>query len=253
MAPEAIAGVIAPGEQYLVDVYSLGIVAYEMLTGHVPFDHAQVTRLLLMHLQEPTPDPRVERPDTPQPLAHLVREMLAKDPKARPQRMEEIAWRLRRLSADRWARPAPPLSAVVAEDNPATAAILAAFISAEAPDAEVHIASDGVSALRMVRSRPPDVLVVDLHLPAMNGIELCFQLAVARESEWCPVLCTSAHATTMELEALHRLPFVRFAPKGEPLTARLSAFVSAAQRRATRRLGQRHEPCTGKGGGGARS
>jgi eukaryotic-like serine/threonine-protein kinase len=242
MAPEAINGGVAPGEQYLVDVYSLGIVAYEMLTGHVPYDDTQPMRVLLMHLHQPVPDPREARPDTPPALAELVGEMLAKDPQARPQGMDEVAWRSRRVAVDHPSSLAAPFSAIVAEDNPATAVILASLISAQSPDAEVRVAGDGVSALHMVRSRAPDLLVTDLHLPAMSGVELCVELAAWPASESFPVLCTSACASASELRALQSLRFVRFVPKGEPLTTKLPALLRAVQRRAMRRVERRHEP-----------
>jgi CheY-like chemotaxis protein len=168
--------------------------------------------------------------------------MLAKDPHARPQSMDEVAWRSRRVAVDPAAHPGAPFSAVVAEDNPATAVILAALISAQSPDAEVRVAGDGVSALHMVRSRAPDLLVTDLHLPAMSGVELCAELAASPASGSFPVLCTSACATTSELRALRPLRFVRFVPKGEPLTTKLPVLLRAVQRRAMRRVDRRHEP-----------
>jgi serine/threonine-protein kinase len=96
MAPETITCAVALGQEYLVDIYALGIVAYEMLTGVVPFWHENTIAIFEQHLLVEPPDPSARRPDTPLRLALLVREMLAKDPGARPQTMEEIAWRLRR-------------------------------------------------------------------------------------------------------------------------------------------------------------
>ena len=96
VAPEIIAMKIAPGQLYLVDVYALGVVAFELLTGSVPYDDENVMRILWLHGNAPVPDPASYRPEIPGRLAALVGEMLDKDPKARPQDMEEIAWRLRR-------------------------------------------------------------------------------------------------------------------------------------------------------------
>jgi eukaryotic-like serine/threonine-protein kinase len=95
MAPEVLCGGVAAGELYLVDVYALGIVLYEMLTGGVPFCGRPTTRVLWMQVAAPVPDPTTQRPDAPSALTSLVRAMMAKSPSARPQGMKEIAWRLR--------------------------------------------------------------------------------------------------------------------------------------------------------------
>jgi eukaryotic-like serine/threonine-protein kinase len=97
MAPEAIAMTVELGELYLVDVYALGVIAYELLVGALPYDDRGVMKLLWMHMHAPVPDPAAARCDVPPRLAALVREMLAKDPKDRPQSMDAIVWRLGRL------------------------------------------------------------------------------------------------------------------------------------------------------------
>jgi len=99
MAPEAIAGTVDCGDLYLVDIYALGVVAYELTTGVLPYDHREASGVLWMHVSAPVPSPRALRLDTPPRLSRLICDMLAKDPKSRPQGMEEIAWQLRRLHA----------------------------------------------------------------------------------------------------------------------------------------------------------
>jgi serine/threonine-protein kinase len=236
MAPESVTGRIAPGELYLVDAYSLGIVAYEMLAGRVPYDDAMATRVLLQHVREPVPDPCSVRADAPPALGKLVRELLAKDPKARPQSMDEVAWRLQQMRVARLSTPEAAVSALVVDDNPATALIVTALITAHAPDAIVLVARDGLEAMRIVGSTAlPDLLVVDLHLPGMGGVELTERIGATHAFERSVVVCTSAQATADELQRLRELPFVRFVAKGDPLIRRLPAYVRAAQERAKRR------------------
>ena len=65
------------------DVYSLGVVGYQMLTGRVPFTASNSMALLLKHVSE-RPQPILElRPETPRSLAEAVERALAKAPEAR--------------------------------------------------------------------------------------------------------------------------------------------------------------------------
>ncbi len=62
------------------DVYSLGIVAFQMLTGELPFNAPTVAGILMKQITEVAPDPRVRRPDIPEDLALAVGRCLEKDP-----------------------------------------------------------------------------------------------------------------------------------------------------------------------------
>lgn len=77
------------GEQS--DIYSLGVVLYEMLTGRVPYGGASPVSVAVKHLQEPFPDPRAINPDVPASIAHTVRKAVDKDPERRFQSAREMA------------------------------------------------------------------------------------------------------------------------------------------------------------------
>ncbi|MCE9526509.1 MAG: serine/threonine protein kinase, partial [Planctomycetales bacterium] len=66
------------------DVYSLGVLLYELLTGQPLFDETDPTLLALRHLRETPADVRAAALDVPPPLAVLVMRMLAKEPLRRP-------------------------------------------------------------------------------------------------------------------------------------------------------------------------
>jgi serine/threonine protein kinase len=75
MAPEQIAAVSDPDRR--VDLFAVGVLFYEMLTGTKPFgdDLAAVNAIL----NDPTPDPRLLRPEIPQSLVNILKLALAKD------------------------------------------------------------------------------------------------------------------------------------------------------------------------------
>src|SRR4051794_31961606 len=65
------------------DLYSLGVVAYQMLTGELPFNAPSVAGILMKQITEPAPDLRKRRPDAPEDLALAVARCLEKDPENR--------------------------------------------------------------------------------------------------------------------------------------------------------------------------
>jgi len=73
------------------DIYAMGVVMYEMVTGTVPFHSEQLVILLNAILKQPAPPPSRVRPDTPPWLDRLVLRCLEKDPEARPRSMEEVS------------------------------------------------------------------------------------------------------------------------------------------------------------------
>jgi serine/threonine-protein kinase len=80
-APEQARGQAVDGR---ADVYALGAIAYEILFGRVPFEHAEIGDLVRAHLYEPPPPPRELWREIPPELDALLRAMLAKDPALRP-------------------------------------------------------------------------------------------------------------------------------------------------------------------------
>ena len=82
MAPEQITGKQPISNK--TDLYALGCVLFEMLTGHVPFLGAASMEVLLKHINEPPPRIRTEVLDCPVFLEQIVHQLLEKSPDNRP-------------------------------------------------------------------------------------------------------------------------------------------------------------------------
>ena len=66
------------------DIYALGVMTYQMITGTLPFEHPSTGALLLAHLNAPPPDARALVRDLPRNVAHSIQQAMAKKPENRP-------------------------------------------------------------------------------------------------------------------------------------------------------------------------
>ena len=89
IAPEQIQA--SANVDHRADIYAFGVMAYQMLTGELPFKSSNPGALLIAHLTQPPPDPRKLAPDLPERATQALLHALAKDPAGRYNSAGEFA------------------------------------------------------------------------------------------------------------------------------------------------------------------
>jgi len=98
MSPEQITG---KKIDHRTDIFSLGTILYELLTGKKPFPGESLTTVIYKIINENPPPVRTYKKDLPEELDRIVNRAIAKDPEARYQRCADLARDLRRLTTAR--------------------------------------------------------------------------------------------------------------------------------------------------------
>lgn len=122
------------------DIYSLGIVLYEMATGAVPFQAETPMAVVVKHIIDPLPLPRTRNPDLPEGIERVILKALAKEPDDRYQQAGQLAAALNEAAADLRTAPAPTA------DAPEQAVATTLVDEAEVLVEEEPAASRGASA-----------------------------------------------------------------------------------------------------------
>ena len=231
MAPETITDGVQRGDAFLVDMYALGVIAFELLIGELPYGGETISEILHAHVHDAVPDPAVLRSDCPPKLARLSRELMAKDPTERPPSMEAVAFQLRALA--RVPSVATPKagegqrawSVLVVDDDKEIARLLGFYVKRAAPDADIRVCSEAEAALDEMTKRPPDLLLLDLHMPKMNGIEVCMYVRGTAFADSVTIVSVSAGAQQHDISLLQQLGIKHFVRKDEELGMKIGALV----------------------------
>jgi serine/threonine protein kinase len=138
MSPEHCLGEELDGRS---DIYSLGIVLFEMLTGVVPFDSPTPTAIVIKHVNDPPPPPRTLNPNISPAVESVALRALEKRREARPQTAGEMAREL--IAATSGAGLGSPYPAMVAAPEVITPAPVTTPISRKvvAPESNSSVAT----------------------------------------------------------------------------------------------------------------
>jgi len=204
MAPESLDGIGDAEMAKRRDVYSLGVMAYEFLTGKLPYQVHNALDLASMAKKGPPTPPSQLRSDLPIAFDECFVRALELDPRKRTPSADafrrDLMQARRRASERKFAA-----QLLVVDDDPDFLALVDRSLRASFPGASVACVSDGAEALARVSQQPFDLLILDLRLPDMNGVEIVATIRESHPNLKMPILIVTAFGGGKDWQLLSSL------------------------------------------------
>ena len=204
MAPEIIsARKVDDDLATRADVYALGVIAYQLFTGRLPFIADTPTALLDKHLLEQPAPPSSISGHLPASFDEPILSALRKDPSERTASARELMEHL--TEARGGVSSTGRLRIVVADDDDDMLTLVAATVQGVLPRADVEVVPDGHAALESLDRESAHLVIADLDMPGLNGIELVAALRGSDEGARTPVLVMTAFGGAKDWKVLSEL------------------------------------------------
>jgi eukaryotic-like serine/threonine-protein kinase len=199
MAPEIVVGDdVAPELAYRADVYSLGCLTFELLTGTPPFAGEEVLERMVAHVVRDAPRPSERCPGLTRDFDEVVLGALAKDPAKRTPSVE--AFRRALLAARD--QPNDPVRILLADDDDDFRHLLSVNLEREFPGVEIECVGDGDAALAAFDPHHHSAAIIDLQMPGLDAIELTRQLRAQDGASTVPIIVITASGGASEWKRL---------------------------------------------------
>jgi len=196
MSPEQIGGEALSPQS---DLYALAVVAYEMLTGRIPFQGETPVAVLFAHLSNAVPEAAELSGELAAHLEGVLKRGMAKVPTDRYESatafvaaLEPAVWvRSVRPQTSQTDQTAVPVNrrrqqVLVVDDSVANRELIEA--SLEGVDCEIQMAGDGQTALGMIGEGEPDLVLLDVQMPGTDGHDVCRQIKSTPDGRLIPVV-----------------------------------------------------------------
>ncbi len=199
MAPEITLQSNLPGGMaHRADVYALGCIAYELLTGRPPFEAVGDLPLMVKHTTHAPAAPSSLGVGLPASFDAVILGALRKDPAERTPSAE--AFRRELAAAAEGTR--EPVRILVAEDDEDFRDVLGIALTNEFPCAVIECFADGAAALSAFDRMPHSVAIIDLQMPHLDGLELTGLLRARAAAQAMPIIVLTASGGPQEWKRL---------------------------------------------------
>lgn len=211
------------------DIYALGCMAYEMLTGTLPFEAETVLAIMVRHATEKPLLPSQRRPGLPAAFDEVILRAMAKQPSDR----FPSADLFRRSLKEARAQSIEPVRILVAEDDADFRDLLALKLGMEFPDADIVCVDNGKSLVDAFAEKPASVVMIDLQMPVLDGVAVTALLRARPEAASVPILVLTASGGPQEWKLLSSLGADRFLVKPVNLDDVIVTLRSAVRERSS--------------------
>jgi serine/threonine-protein kinase len=204
MAPETLSPFGDPALLPRRDVYSLGVMTYQFLTGQLPYRVQRVPGTLVLVREGAATAPSALRGEVPMAFDAVLARALALDPSERLESADSFRrelMRVRRAASERKFA----ARILVVDDDPDFLALVDRSLRASLPGAQVVCVSDGARALEELAQRQFDLALLDLNLPDHNGVELTASIRAEERTRRTPILVVTAHGGGRDWQLLSSL------------------------------------------------